>query len=200
MKSLDNSQNSIKAFTDAIKRMAKEECDAINNETRQIKSQRLDALIQQTRDKYNNYVDYELLRLQADTNRQISILHENEKKELAALRSKLTDKIFDAVLTELSDFTNTTEYKKLMIRSFAEIIEALPDEELEFFVRQEDMILCDEICKALDRTLEIKPADVIKLGGVKAVGIKTESLADDTLDTKLEEQKKLFVEHSGFKI
>lgn len=200
MKSLDNSQNSIKAFTDAIKRMAKEECDAINNETRQIKSQRLDALIQQTRDKYNNYVDYELLRLQADTNRQISILHENEKKELAALRSKLTDKIFDAVLTELSDFTNTTEYKKLMIRSFAEIIEALPDEELEFFVRQEDMILCDEICKALDRTLEIKPADDIKLGGVKAVGIKTESLADDTLDTKLEEQKKLFVEHSGFKI
>ena len=200
MKSLDNSQNSIKAFTDAIKRMAKEECDAINNETRQIKSQRLDALIQQTRDKYNNYVDYELLRLQADTNRQISILHENEKKELAALRSKLTDKIFDAVLTELSDFTNTTEYKKLMIRSFAEIIEALPDEELEFFVRQEDMILCDEICKALDRTLEIKPADDIKLGGVKAVGIKTESLADDTLDTKLDEQKKLFVEHSGFKI
>ncbi|MBR0541640.1 MAG: hypothetical protein IJK26_05465 [Clostridia bacterium] len=197
---MDNSQNSIKAFTDAIKRMAKEECDAINNETRQIKSQRLDALIQQTRDKYNNYVDYELLRLQADTNRQISILHENEKKELAALRSKLTDKIFDAVLTELSDFTNTTEYKKLMIRSFAEIIEALPDEELEFFVRQEDMILCDEICKALDRTLEIKPADDIKLGGVKAVGIKTESLADDTLDTKLEEQKKLFVEHSGFKI
>lgn len=76
----------------------------------------------------------------------------------------------------------------------------LPDEELEFFVRQEDMILCDEICKALDRTLEIKPADDIKLGGVKAVGIKTESLADDTLDTKLEEQKKLFVEHSGFKI
>ncbi|HAQ63317.1 MAG TPA: hypothetical protein DCR23_02535 [Ruminococcaceae bacterium] len=197
---MDNSQNSIKAFTDAIKRMAKEECDAINNETRQIKSQRLDALIQQTRDKYNNYVDYELLRLQADTNRQISILHENEKKELAALRSKLTDKIFDAVLTELSNFTNTTEYKKLMIRSFAEIIEALPDEELEFFVRQEDMILCDEICKALDRTLEIKPADDIKLGGVKAVGIKTESLADDTLDTKLEEQKKLFVEHSGFKI
>ena len=197
---MDNSQNSIKAFTDAIKRMAKEECDAINNETRQIKSQRLDALIQQTRDKYNNYVDYELLRLQADTNRQISILHENEKKELAALRSKLTDKIFDAVLTELSDFTNTTEYKKLMIRSFAEIIEALPDEELEFFVRQEDMILCDEICNALDRTLEIKPADDIKLGGVKAVGIKTESLADDTLDTKLEEQKKLFVEHSGFKI
>lgn len=197
---MDNSQNSIKAFTDAIKRMAKEECDAINNETRQIKSQRLDALIQQTRDKYNNYVDYELLRLQADTNRQISILHENEKKELAALRSKLTDKIFDAVLTELSDFTNTTEYKKLMIRSFAEIIEALPDEELEFFVRQEDMILCDEICKALDRKLEIKPADDIKLGGVKAVGIKTESLADDTLDTKLEEQKKLFVEHSGFKI
>lgn len=197
---MDNSQNSIKAFTDAIKRMAKEECDAINNETRQIKSQRLDALIQQTRDKYNNYVDYELLRLQADTNRQISILHENEKKELAALRSKLTDKIFDAVLTELSDFTNTTEYKKLMIRSFAEIIEALPDEELEFFVRQEDMILCDEICKALDRTLEIKPADDIKLGGVKAVGIKTESLADDTLDTKLDEQKKLFVEHSGFKI
>lgn len=197
---MDNSQNSIKAFTDAIKRMAKEECDAINNETRQIKSQRLDALIQQTRDKYNNYVDYELLRLQADTNRQISILHENEKKELAALRSKLTDKIFDAVLTELSDFTNTTEYKKLMIKSFAEIIEALPDEELEFFVRQEDMILCDEICRALDRTLEIKPADDIKLGGVKAVGIKTESLADDTLDTKLEEQKKLFVEHSGFKI
>lgn len=197
---MDNSQNSIKAFTDAIKRMAKEECDAINNETRQIKSQRLDALIQQTRDKYNNYVDYELLRLQADTNRQISILHENEKKELAALRSKLTDKIFDAVLTELSDFTNTTEYKKLMIRSFAEIIEALPDEELEFFVRQEDMILCDEICKALDRTLEIKPAHDIKLGGVKAVGIKTESLADDTLDTKLDEQKKLFVEHSGFKI
>ena len=123
-----------------------------------------------------------------------------EGKELAALRSKLTDKIFDAVLTELSDFTNTTEYKKLMIRSFAEIIEALPDEELEFFVRQEDMILCDEICNALDRTLEIKPADDIKLGGVKAVGIKTESLADDTLDTKLDEQKKLFVEHSGFKI
>ncbi len=197
---MDNSQNSIKAFTDAIKRMAQEECKAINNETRQIKSQRLEALMQQSQAKYADFVNYELSRIQADKNKQISILHENEKKELADLRSELTDRVFESVVSELQRFTKTDEYKALLVRSAKEILEALPDEELEFYVRSEDMPLCDGICKAVGKQLKISVADDIKLGGIKAVGLKTESLADNTLDLKLEEQKEWFVEHSDFKM
>ena len=197
---MDNSQNSIKAFTDAIKRMAQEECKAINNETRQIKTQRLEALMQRTQEKYADFVNYELSRIQADKNRQNSILRENEKRELAELRQELTDKVFESVVSELLQFTETDEYKALLIRSAEEILEALPDEDLEFFVRAEDMPLCDEICRAIGKPLKISAAKDIKLGGIKAVDLKTESLADNTLDLKLDEQKEWFVEHSDFKI
>ena len=197
---MDNSQNSIKAFTDAIQRMAQEECKAINNETRQIKSQRLEALLAQTQEKYNDFVNYELSRIQADKNRQISIMNENTAKELSHLRSELTDKVFAAVVEKLLQYTKTEDYKQLLIRSVKEILEALGDEELEFFLRKEDLPLADEICKAIDRKLDFKAADDIKLGGVKAIGRKTESLADNTLDLKLEEQKEWFFANSGFEI
>ena len=197
---MDNSQNSIKAFTDAIKRMAQEECKAINNETRQIKSQRLEALLAQTQEKYNDLVNYELSRIQADKNRQISIMNENTAKELSHLRSELTDKVFAAVVEELLQYTKTEDYKQLLIRSVKEILGALGDEELEFFLRKEDLPLAGEICKAIDKKLDFKAADDIKLGGVKAIGRKTESLADNTLDLKLEAQKEWFFANSGFEI
>ncbi len=46
----------------------------------------------------------------------------------------------------------------------------------------------------------VTESDDIVYGGLRAADRKTHCLADDTLDTKLKEQKEWFLEHSGLSI
>lgn len=197
---MDTSLNNAKAFTDAIKKMAKEECDKIYSETNEMKKERLSSLNEEAESSYQGYVNYELTRIISEKNRKIASLEEESRKTLSALRKELTDKVFSKVEADIITFTKGEEYKDYLIESAIEICNAMPQAELEFFLREEDMILKEEINSALGKYIHISSANDIKLGGIKAIEKGTGCLLDNTLDIKLQEQMAWFLENSGLKI
>ena len=67
--------------------------------------------------------------------------------------------------------------------------------------RKELTDLRAELCKAIFKNgCVVTESDDIVYGGLRAADRKTHCLADDTLDTKLKEQKEWFLEHSGLSI
>lgn len=197
---MDTPNNSAKAFTDAIKQMAAAECKKIDDETEEIRNQRLESLQKETKSRYKSYLEYEVSRIKADTNRQLSSLEENAKRQLTQLRNELCDKVFSKVESDVSEFVKTDEYKALLIRSVKEITQEAPIENLSFFVSRRDEKLIAALSEEFGKDAEFSVSDDIIFGGVKAIDRKTDCLFDNTLDSKLEEQKEWFYKDSGLKV
>ena len=191
-----DSSNSTKAFTDAIKKMAAEECKKIDEETRFIKKQRLASEKSNAKDKYKDYIDYELAKIETDKNKQLSFESDKAKKELAFLRGELCEKVFARVRGEIKAFTESAQYKDFLKKSLDEINGVLTDEDTLVYARKEDF----EILKSIDKDIKLAEDSGIELGGIKAVGEKSGCLADNTLDMKLLSQREWFLANSDLKI
>lgn len=193
---MDASNNNTKAFTDAIKKMAAEECKKIDEETRLIKKQRLASVKSQAIDKYKDYIQYETARIQSEKNKLISSQADSSKKELAVLRREICDKVFLECKKRIEEFSESEAYKDFLKKSVSEVQSALEDKKITVLVREQDMALLEK----LDEKYSVKADSSIKLGGVKAVGQESGCLADNTLDLKLEAQKEWFLANSELKI
>lgn len=198
---MDTSLNTAKAFTDAIKKMASEECDRINEETEKIKADRLLSLNDEAESRYDEYVENELSRISASRNRKIAELDEGSKCRLSAIRQELFENVFSEVKQGIIAFTEAAEYRKFMISCVKEIYDNVSDKEnVEFFVRKQDMIFKEEINDIIGKFINITACDDIVFGGVKAADKKSGCLFDNTLDAKLEQQKTWFLDNSGLKL
>ena len=194
------SSNSTKAFTDAIKRLASKEVKQIESQTKLLKSQGLAEMKKDVRRKYDVYIDRELTKKRSDVNRQLSECSEQSKKELADLRAELTDKVFENVLKGIEEYTKTDAYFDALVGSIKELKAKLGGGKIKYYLREADLSLKDRLEKALGETLDTEADSEILVGGVRALDAATGTLADDTLDVKLADEKAWFLENSGLKI
>ena len=123
-----STNNNTKAFTDAIRRMAAEECHEIDSQTKLLKSQRLTEMKKEIRSRYDTYIDYELRKIRTDVNRQLSLAREQSKKELADLRAQLSGKVFESVYDRLEEYVKTQSYTDMLVNSIKNIESELDGE------------------------------------------------------------------------
>ena len=152
------------------------------------------------RRRYDIYIERELSKIKSDFNRQLSVCFEQSKKELADLRSELTDKVFGNVLKEIESFAKTEDYFNLLLNSIRALKEQLGGGEIKYFLCERDTVLKEKLEKAIGEKLDISADNDITVGGVKALDTATSTIADDTLDIRLAAEKEWFLENSGLKV
>ncbi len=116
--------------------------------------------------------------------------------QIVSKRREITEKVFGDALKGIADFTGKKEYADFLKKSAASIKEKIGDDAV-IFIRPEDEKYKDillEICSGveLDKT--------IKLGGCRGVSKKNSLRADDTLDSRFEQQKQEFYSYSGLSV
>lgn len=116
--------------------------------------------------------------------------------QIVSKRAEITDKVFSKAQKEISEFTQKAEYADFLKKSALSIKENI-GEDVVIFIRPEDekhkdvlLAVCDSV--ELDNT--------IKLGGCKGVSAKNSLRADDTLDSRFEQQKQEFYSYSGLSV
>ncbi len=192
-------ENNAKAFTDAIRKMAKEKCDEINSETQFIKSQRIQTFTDDAKARCDSLIKYEIDRINADKNRSVSLTREKSKKELSDLRAELTKKVFDSAFKQIEEYTSSEKYEEYLVTAFKEIYDCA-SEDTVYYISEKDSKYIPAVSNAVSENLNIKESSEILLGGVKAIDTNNGCLYDNTLDVKFEEQKEWFFENSGLKI
>lgn len=193
-------ENNAKAFTDAIRKMAKEKCKTINEETEFIKNQRTDAFEKDAEARCDSYIKYETSRIKSEKNKAVSTAEEEAKKELSALRNELTQKVFSSAVQQIESFTDSSEYVEYLVKSVKEIYKNA-SENTVYYLSEKDLKHEADIKKALlNDNLKFLRSNEIVLGGVKAHDKDSGCLYDNSLDVKFEEQKEWFLENSGLKI
>lgn len=188
------------AFLSAIKELAAEECKQIDEETDRLRVERLKSLQSEARKRYKSYMEYEIARIRADSNTAISNYEEKSRKTLTDLRNSLCEKVFALAGEKINEYTKTPAYKAMLINSAKEIAEEFNGGEVELFVREEDMQFAEDIKSAFSGNCKVSASKDIVFGGIKAADSKSNCMADDTLDSKLEQKKEWFLENSGLSI
>ena len=185
-------------FLDAITRYAEQQKAMIRGELEEYKAQK----VEQATDSGLKDA-YELIRREV-TAQKTAILAEKAQKEnalresLFAERQRICDEVFQKAEERLLAYAETPAYREMLIASVKKIADLIVDD-LTVYVRESDLTFSDDIIKIVP-TAVIYADPKIRIGGVKIFCHAKCILYDDTLDTRLSDQRTWFVEHSGLKV
>lgn len=138
----------------------------------------------------------ELSKLDEQSNTDSYKLRTQQMTQIISKRNEITNGIFEKAEKRIADFTKSDSYLPFLKESVKRIIGAI-GEDTVIYIRPSDASFSQELC-ALCAGVEYD--DSIILGGCKGVSKSTSMRADDTLDTRLAEQKVRFYTESGLSI
>lgn len=116
--------------------------------------------------------------------------------DIVSKRKETANKVFDKALEEIKKFTCGDDYAEFLKKSVQSIKNAIGDDAV-IFIRPEDEKFKDalmSICGGVEFDKSIK------LGGCKGASKKNSMRADDTLDSRFEQQKQEFYSYSGLSV
>ena len=152
----------------------------------------------QIMDKYFDYMQDQVHLIQSDIKRQMAKAELSAKRELLLYRNQISDKVFQNVKNQLSDFAQSDDYKAYLTDSIKECVAANPFPEAKILVRREDLAFLQET--DFNRDFTIEQDSSIQLGGFilldKAAGV----MIDQSFDSKLNELISYFIQTSGLMI
>ena len=187
-------------FLDAINKYAEEQRNKIEAEVELFKEKELEKaetdILSEAYALIQKEMSHMRQRIASETSRKAM---ENRKK-LFGKRREITDRVFQTVEEKLTAFTSTEDYPALLQKYAQTLSKALPAEGTTLVLRRQDEPYADVVKKAFGGGCTVTYSDDIRLGGLRAYHQELGRIVDETLDSKLEEQREWFVENCGMTI
>ncbi len=121
-------------------------------------------------------------------------------RSLLLRREEITRSVFEQVKRRLLDFTKTPAYNDLMTEIAKELGVRCPMEGTIVMLRREDYHLAAKLGEHFGKNVRILADEAIHIGGIKVMNQSSGVFMDETLDSRLEDQKPWFYSHSGLTI
>ena len=189
------------SFLKAINKYAEEQRLKIQNEIEEFKRQELEKAETEILNDTYILIQKEMAEMKSKISKELCINEMQGKKQLFEKRKSIMEKVFDEVRQRLLDFTKTDEYIEFIKEGVKKVLEVLNGSDVILYIRKEDENLINNLkSNFVDRDFKIEVIDNIYLGGVLGYSLSAGIIADETLDSKFEEQKKWFAENSGLKV
>lgn len=172
----------LKKFEEACIEMANNDKQNLTKELNEKANNRIEKEVAIFKQKLENKLNKEKIRLEKDYNKKIIDLNFSAKKELLNEYNYEIDELFNCCKQKLIEFTNTEEYKKVLNNMFLEAMKNLEDKkDLTIYIVKNDK---DKIDFSAYGKLEILEDSYI--GGVKLQSKNI--LVDNTILTNLKEK------------
>lgn len=183
-------------IVESIEKQAARECARLKQLADDLYAQKVAALEAEIKSKYDRQINYELEKQRIEANQKESVLEADQKAALSKARRAAAEEIYRAAEERIKAFAASDEYRAFLEHS-VRTAKDLYDGNAVICLRS-----CDESYKApletaFGRAVSFETDDSIKLGGIKIRFTDAAVMADDTLDTRFEAQKKAFVKNSG---
>lgn len=187
-------------FLKAINKYAAEQRKEIKTRAEEFRKYELQkAEAEVLRDAYY-LIQNEMAQMKKNIASEVSKLELEKRKEIFAKRQVITENVFKKATERLLDFTQTQEYVELLKNYVGSIAKVLKKSGTVLYICKRDEVHSDVIREAYGKICRIEVSRDIKIGGVRAVNKVMSLVVDQTLDTKLEEQKKWFAENSKLNV
>ena len=188
-------------FLKAIDKYAKEQQKEIKLKANEFKIKELQkAEAEVLRDSYH-LIQREMANMRKKIDGQVSKAEIENKRKLLEKRREITEDVFKEAKERLKEFTETEDYLNFLLRcskNIAKVLNVAPD--IKLYVKQSDLKFSEELKKAFEKNCEILESKKIKIGGIVGRSLSIGINIDETLDSKLENEREWFAENSKLSI
>ena len=186
-------------FLDAINRYAESQKAKMTREIEDYKNAKIEQATEQGLQDA-----YELIRSDI-SRRKAAIVCETAERELALHRALFEERtmienaVFDASKDRIIAFRQSEKYDCFLKKSAESIAELFDGEEYTVYTAPFDVDKHAFLSKSLTNAVFVTDRQ-IQLGGLRAYCPALNISADDTLDTRLNDQREWFIENAGLKV
>ncbi len=148
---------------------------------------------------------YNIIHKEMDNNKSV-ITREFAKKEkesqdeLFLKRAKMMQTVFEKATEKLIAYTSTEEYKNKITMQAQNISKLFDGKSCIIYINEKDKNLAKQLQDCFSGETQVKAIPEIKIGGIKVFCEELNIIADETLDSKLQDQRQWFTENSGLKV
>ena len=187
------------SFLQAIEKYAEEQKNAMKAEVEAFREEQLARANEEGTAAAFAFIQTEKARFAASLAKEKSQKEADIKRELFGKRNKMVSSLFVQAEKKLLEFVKSKKYKDYIEKSAKNIGEYVSDRQTTVYISSKDRNYIPVIESQI-KNCTVQTDESIRLGGIKASCESVSVLLDETLDTKLELQKKRFVAESGFTV
>lgn len=197
---MQETENKTSNFLKAINKYAREQRQELKTEFDKFKKYELEkAEAEVLRDAYH-LIQREMNQMKKGISSEVSKEEMLCKKEMFKKRNNIKEKVFIAVKEKLVCFTGTDKYADVMEEYAKEISKVLNEPGTVLYVCKRDLNLAPKLKAAFGLECSVEVSKDIKIGGILGMNSSMGIIADETIDSKLEEQSQWFDENSGLSV
>lgn len=187
-------------FFNAIKKYSEEERARIVSEMETQKAEAVKKAEVKGKADADKYVKKLLSAEKSEITGKYAVKNLEAQGELFKARDRMVNEVFERCSKKLNEFTSSSDYKDKLIFYAKEISDAFKENDCVVYVKADDLKYENDIKAEFKGNVEVKSDIKIKIGGIRGFCEALEIVADNTLDSKLENKKSWFVENADLKI
>ncbi|AGC69414.1 V-type ATP synthase subunit E [Thermoclostridium stercorarium subsp. stercorarium DSM 8532] len=190
----------LNGFTEMVLKEASSKSDAVLKDAEREKKEKLqEQEIEFLKEAYRR-IHEALAKIENESNSVYSGKLLEAKKTLYGKRNEITDRVFERVMKKLEIYRKTQDYSDTLRRFMEKALAEIGEGKVRLIVDDEDFTTASEIAAQFKREIEITKSDKKLLGGCIAINESSGLLADYSFKSRLEEQRKAFLEFSGLNV
>ena len=135
-------------------------------------------------------------QIRANSNKKLALRQSELKNEFYTCRNEFAKEFFAILSERLENFTDTPEYKQMLIKLAGEASAALKESKVILYLRKKDLIFGDDILRVLPAGSVFSEGDFEK-GGFVIDELEGRMHIDESFDILFNEQKSKFAELLG---
>lgn len=199
---MENATNDQKLskFMQAITAYAEEQSRAMHREVEAFKEERLQRAEEEVLRESYALIQTEQNEIHRALSREMSLREMQARHALLGRRRDMMDSIFDRARRKLRDYAATPAYGEGLTRSMRRMTAMLPADGSVYAVAPRDEAYLPALRALCPAGSRVEMAADIELGGLRGLNAAAGVLLDDTLDSRLEQQRDWFTDHSGLTI
>ena len=184
----------------AINHYATDQRKKIEQEVADFKRKELDDAEVDALTEAYRLIQKEMAEMRNGIAREMAQREMASRRELLAKRQSITDDIFERAAKQLIEFTQKSEYAALLQKFAAQLPKKFQNPGTVICIKKDDEKFEDQLKNAFKGDCTFKIDAEIHLGGIRAYNSEMGIMADETLDSLLEDQRTWFEENSGMAV
>lgn len=197
---MPNNEEKVNKFNLAINHYAEEQRRKIEQEIAEYKRKELEGAEVDALTEAYRLIQKEMAEMRNGIAREMAQREMDSRRDLLEKRQKIMEEVFARAKKQLAEFTQKPEYAALLEKFAAQLPEKFHRSGTVIEIRKQDEPLKDRIQKAFGGDCTFKAEDGILIGGIRAYNSEMGILADQTLDSMLEDQRTWFEENAGMTV
>lgn len=193
-------ENKSDNFLNALKKHSEEERNKMLSEMKERTERELETAKAEAEAEAEVYEREHLAGVLSEITSSFAVRSFEAQGELLRSRTKMAEDVFKKAEEKLFEFAASDRYKEKLLKDAEEIAQLFSERECTLNVKPEDMKYEKEIKKLFGKNAKLESDPSIRLGGIRGFCAEMKIVADNTLDSKLEEQKNRFADNADLKI